>query len=182
MIKRIVILLSLFCSAVIAQADQSDDRLDGLFRELLQTDDPAMIQVIESRIWSIWFEHPNDDLERLMVIGTQHMNGRQFPEALLVFSQVIESFPDYAEGWNKRATLYFMVGNLDASIADIEQTLALEPRHFGALSGLGLVYLQQEQLVKARDAFRNLIEVHPNSPNAKRNLEFVEERLRMNVI
>ncbi len=117
-----------------------------------------------------------------MEIGTRRMNDRQFPEALLIFNQIIENFPDYAEGWNKRATLYYMVGNFDASIADIEKTLALEPRHFGALSGLGLVYLQQEQLMKARDAFRSLIDVHPNSPNAKENLDFVEERIRLNVI
>lgn len=177
--------LLLICSLLslpVVQADQTDSRLDGLFRELLQADDAAMIRVLENRIWSIWYEHPNGDLERLMEIGTRHMNDRQFPEALLIFNQVIDSFPDYAEGWNKRATLYYMVGNLDASIADIEQTLTLEPRHFGALSGLGLVYLQQEQLTKARDAFRNLIGVHPNSPNAKQNLDFVEERLRMNVI
>ncbi len=163
-------------------ADQTDDRLDSLFSELLQTEDPAMIRVIENRIWGIWFEHPNADLVRLMELGTRHMNAREFPEALLIFNQVIESFPGYAEGWNKRATLYYMVGNFAASIADIEETLALEPRHFGALSGLGLVYLQQDDLVKARDAFRDLVDVHPNSPNAKENLAFVEERLRLDVI
>lgn len=165
-----------------ASADQTDQRLDGLFRELLQANDPAMIRVLENRIWSIWFEHPNTDLERLMEIGTRHMNERQYPEAMLIFTQIVEAFPGYAEGWNKRATLYYMVGNFEASIADIEKTLELEPRHFGALSGLGLVYLQREELGKARDAFEDLIAVHPNSPNAQENLAYVEERLRMNVI
>lgn len=179
---RIIACLMVLLAGAVVQADQTDQRLDGLFLELLHTEDPSMIRVLENRIWSIWFEHPNEDLERLMMIGTQNMNERQYPEALLVFNQVVEAFPDYAEGWNKRATLYYMVGNFDASIADIEKTLALEPRHFGALSGLGLVYLQQDELNKARDAFEALIEVHPNSPNAKENLALVNERLRMNVI
>lgn len=163
-------------------ADQSDARLDDLFEKLAYTDDPVSIRTTENEIWQIWLEHPNADLERLMEIGTQRMNSRRYSEAMLVFTQVIENFPEYAEGWNKRATLYYMLGNFEESIADIEETLALEPRHFGALSGLGLVYLQQDELSKAKEAFEDLIRVHPNSPNAKQNLEYVTERLRMDVI
>ena len=117
-----------------------------------------------------------------MEIGTQRMNSRRYPEALLIFSQITENFPRYAEGWNKRATLYYMLGSFEESIADIEKTLELEPRHFGALSGLGLVYLQQDELGKARQAFEDLIAVHPNSRNAQENLEYVLERMRTEVI
>lgn len=163
-------------------SDQSDSRLDSLFSLLKQTDNPGTIRSTENQIWEIWLQHPNADVERLMQIGTQRMNTQRYTEALTVFSQVIESFPDYAEGWNKRATLYYAAGNLDASVADIEKTLELEPRHFGALSGLGIVYIQRKELSKAKQAFENLIEVHPNSPNAQQNLEFVTERLRFNVI
>ncbi|MCG8415700.1 MAG: tetratricopeptide repeat protein [Pseudomonadales bacterium] len=163
-------------------ADQSDRRLDALFQQLATSEDLTLIRATENRIWQIWLEHPNEDLERLMEIGTQRMNSRQFPEALLVFNQVVANFPDYAEGWNKRATLYYLLGSFEESIADIEKTLALEPRHFGALSGLGLVYLQREELTKAKQAFEDLIAVHPNSPSAQENLRFVTEQLLINVI
>lgn len=179
--RLFLINLLLFLSAG-AHADQSDQRLDALFAQLAISDDLTMIRATENRIWQIWLEHPNEDLERLMEIGTQRMNSRQFPEALLVFNQIVANFPEYAEGWNKRATLYYLLGSFDESIADIEKTLALEPRHFGALSGLGLVYLQREELVKAKQAFEDLIEVHPNSPNAQENLRFVNEQLLINVI
>jgi tetratricopeptide (TPR) repeat protein len=101
---------------------------------------------------------------------------------VLIFTQLIENFPDYAEGWNRRATLHYILGNLDESVADIEKVLELEPRHFGALSGLGLVFLQQKQLSKAKQAFENLVDLHPNSPNAQENLRRVTEDLRLNVI
>ncbi|MCG8415106.1 MAG: tetratricopeptide repeat protein [Pseudomonadales bacterium] len=165
-----------------ALADQSDQRLDGLFERLLHSEDIASIRAIENQIWEIWLQHPNSDLERLMEIGTQRMNRQSYADALLIFTQIVESFPDYAEGWNKRATLYYLLGNFEASIADIEKTLALEPRHFGALSGLGLVYIQQRELSKAKEAFEDLMAIHPNSPNARQNLEFVTEQLRINVI
>ena len=183
MTLRISTPLLVFCCCLSwAYADQSDERLDLLFQRLASTDDPNIIRATENQIWQIWLEHPNEDLERLMEIGTQRMNSRRYPEALLIFSQITESFPMYAEGWNKRATLYYMLGNYEESIADIEKTLDLEPRHFGALSGLGLVYLQQDQLSKAKKAFEDLISVHPNSPNAQENLEYVAERLRVDVI
>ncbi|GJM13442.1 MAG: hypothetical protein DHS20C12_18450 [Pseudohongiella sp.] len=165
-----------------SSADQTDGRLVDLFATLQETENARAIQVTESQIWEIWLQHANADVEQLMVVGTQRMNARRYAEAMVVFNRLTESFPDYAEGWNKRATLHYVLGNLDESISDIEKTLALEPRHFGALSGLGMVYIQREELSKAKQAFEDLIEVHPNSPNAKQNLELVEEQLRFSVI
>ena len=163
-------------------ADHNDERLDPLFTRLLIEHDLTSIRETENQIWEIWYEHPNEDVMQLMRIGIQRMNYNRYAEAMLIFTQLVENFPDYAEGWNKRATLHYVIGNLDESIADIERTLALEPRHFGALSGLGLVYMQREELNKAKQAFENLIDVHPNSPNARRNLEAVNESLRFGVI
>ena len=163
-------------------SDQTDSRLDNLFSVLKQTENPGIIQSTENQIWTIWLQHPNADVEKLMQLGAQRMNSERYTEALTVFSQIIESFPDYAEGWNKRATLYYLAGNLDASVSDIEKTLQLEPRHFGALSGLGIVYIQRKELSKAKQAFEELIEVHPHSQNAQQNLEFIKERLRLDII
>ncbi|NKB35049.1 MAG: tetratricopeptide repeat protein [Pseudomonadales bacterium] len=163
-------------------ADQTDIRLDGLFSTLLISSDLPTIRATENQIWEIWFEHPNEDVEQLLQLGVTRMNYNRYADAMLIFSQLVESFPDYAEGWNRRATLHYILGNYEESIADIEKVLELEPRHFGALSGLGLVYLQQEQLSEAKQAFENLVDVHPNSPNAQENLRRVTEDLRLNVI
>ena len=162
-------------------ADQTDERLNGLFEQLLLVSNPVVLRATENRIWEIWLEHENADVQQLLTLGTEAMNRRQFPEALLIFSQIVENFPDFSEGWNKRATLFYLVGNTDASIKDIKRTLELEPRHFGALSGLGLVYLQQGKLALAEEAFLQLITVHPNSPSAQDNLRLVREQRAANM-
>ena len=163
-------------------ADQNDERLNGLFEQLSLVSNPVVLRATEDQIWAIWLEHENADVQQLLILGTEAMNRRQFPEALLIFNQIVENFPNFAEGWNKRATLYYLVGNTDASIEDIKRTLQLEPRHFGALSGLGLVYLQQGKLALAEEAFQQLITLHPNSPSAQENLRLVTEQRAVNVI
>jgi tetratricopeptide (TPR) repeat protein len=152
------------------------------FLTLSMSSDLPTIRATESQIWEIWFKHPNQDVEELMQIGMARMNYNRYADAMLIFTQLVDNFPDYAEGWNRRATLHYVLGNFKESVADIEQVLALEPRHFGALSGLGLVYLQQDQLSKAKSAFESLIDVHPESPNAKRNLEKINRDLKLSVI
>lgn len=180
--SRLLLLLAILSTGNLLHADQTDDRLGDLFATLQETQNVRTIQITENQIWEIWLQHANADVQQLILVGTQRMNAQRYAEAMVVFNRLTESFPDYAEGWNKRATLHYMLGNLDASVSDIERTLELEPRHFGALSGLGIVLIQRKELNKAKRAFEDLIEVHPNSPNAKQNLELVEEQLRFSVI
>ena len=182
MISRLAPILAISLASSLLHADQTDNRLDALFATLQETQNVRTIQITENQIWEIWLQHANADVQQLILVGTQRMNAQRYAEAMVAFNRLTESFPDYAEGWNKRATLNYMLGNLDASVSDIEKTLELEPRHFGALSGLGMVFIQRKELSKAKRAFEDLIEVHPNSPNAKQNLELVEERLRFSVI
>ena len=182
MYTRILIVAALIFYSNLVPADQTDDRLETLFITLSSSSDEQVIKSTENQIWEIWFAHPNSDVERLMQIGVQRMNANRQTEALIIFSELVENFPDYAEAWNRRATLHYILGNYQESIDDIERVLSLEPRHFGALSGLGLVYLQLDQLRKAKEAFEDLIKVHPNSPNARENLRRVNEDLRLNVI
>ena len=182
MYTRILIVAALIFYSNLVPADQTDDRLETLFITLSSSSDKQVIRSTENQIWDIWFAHPNSDVERLMQIGVQRMNANRQSEAMIIFSQLVENFPDYAEAWNRRATLLFILGYYQESIGDIERVLSLEPRHFGALSGLGLVYLQLDQLRKAKEAFEDLIKVHPNSPNARENLRRVNEDLRLNVI
>lgn len=181
-IPSTLVILVCSCLGLGLHADQTDPQLDELFEQLLQTDDESSLRQIESQIWELWLQHPNQDVERLMQLGTQRMNAQAVADAMLVFTQLTENFPNYAEAWNKRATLHYLIGEPEASEADIKRTLELEPRHFGALSGLGLVYLQRNELAKAKQAFEDLIAVHPNSPNAKANLDLINEQLRLGVI
>lgn len=175
-------LANIFLVTPLVYSDQTDDRLNDLFSVLTVSSDLSTIRKTENQIWEIWFEHPNEDVEQLMQMGLARMNYNRYAEAMFIFTQLIENYPDYSEGWNRRATLHYVLGNYEESIRDIEQVLKLEPRHFGALSGLGLVYLQQNQLGKAKQAFENLIDVHPNSPNAQENLKQINQDLLLNVI
>jgi tetratricopeptide (TPR) repeat protein len=164
------------------EADQNDPRLVGLFDALAETDNVEILTEVENRIWSIWYEHPNENAQALLLTGVDYMNRQYAAEALAIFNQAVQQYPEYAEAWNQRATLHYLLGNLDDSIRDIDKTLELEPRHFGALSGLGLVYIQQQNLQKAQEAFENLLKVHPNSPGAIENLNRVNEAFRQNFI
>ena len=159
-------------------AAQDDPRLDDLFTRLHATGDQAEAQVIQSYIWSIWTEANDDQLNRLMYEGTRAMQVGDLDLAIKTFSDVIDIAPKFAEAWNKRATVYYMVGSYDESIADCMVVLDLEPRHFGALSGRGLVYVAMEELELAIEAFEDALVVHPQMVGPKVNAETLREQLK----
>ena len=164
-----------FCIAIFAggmsMAGQDDSRLDGLFAELKAAETMADVAGIEAQIWYIWSLSNDAAVDRILAGGTAAMNNRAYDAALTSFNTVIEMKPDFAEGWNKRATLYYLTGAFERSIADVERTLALEPRHFGALSGLGLINMALDRPVEALAAFEAALAVHPHMPNAKRMIK-----------
>ena len=164
-----------------ASADQTDTRLGDLF-ETLKASEGIEAVATEQKIWAIWLETPNQNVERLLEIGIAHMNGGANAQALKSFDEIVEIAPDFAEGWNKRATVHYLLGNFDASLADIEKTLALEPRHFGALSGRGLIYSKLEDLEKALAAFEAALEIHPNMAGAKTNAAIIRKVLKQREI
>jgi tetratricopeptide (TPR) repeat protein len=106
------------------------------------------------------------------------MGAQQFGTALQKFNAIIAQRPDFAEGWNKRATLYYLMGNYEQSLADIDHTLELEPRHIGALSGLGLVNIRMEREEAAADAFERVLNIDPQSVSAKNNLAIIHDMLK----
>ncbi len=152
-------------------ARQDDPRLDSLFAALQAETPPADMRHIERSIWIIWLDSGDDTLNALMEDGVRAMNEGDHGAALELFSVLIDAAPDFAEGWNKRATLYWLMGDFEASVEDIEETLALEPRHFGALSGLALVRMAQQRPDAAYEALRRLLAVHPHAESARRRLE-----------
>ena len=162
-------------------ADQNDPRLNDLFLVIQQTENATVASNAESKIWEIWLEHDDQQTQERLGEGIVAMDGNP-REALSIFNELVEEVPDFAEGWNKRATLYYLFRDYAASERDIEKTLALEPRHFGALSGLGLVYLAQSQYAKAISAFEAVLFIHPHSRGARQNIELINAYFRRNAI
>ncbi len=160
-----------------AMADQRDGRLPALFAALLDAPDPHAAQALEAEIWTIWYEHDDRAIVLLMRQGRGAMVRRDFTGALRSFDQVVKIAPGYAEGWNARATLYYLMGEHQASLADIEKTLALEPRHFGALSGRGLVFVALERWEAALEAFEAALAVNPQMPGPRMNAEAIRKEL-----
>jgi len=160
-----------------AAARQDDARLDDLFSALVATDDGQKAQGIEAEIWAIWMESGNPEIDRLLTTGTEAMAKRRFDDALDAFNAVIAADPDFAEGWNKRATLYYLMGRYRESTADVERTLALEPRHFGALSGMGLIASALGDDKAALGWFERALAVNPHMPVVRLRVKLLRKRL-----
>lgn len=151
-----------------AGADQSHPQLATLFDSLQQTTDPREARLVETRIWQLWLSADIPYVNELLTDGIQQMRRGEHDAALATFGTVIALDPDFAEGWNRRATVHYIMGNYEASVADIHQVLRLEPRHFGALTGLGLIYKALEESDAAIRAFEAALEHNPHIASAKR--------------
>lgn len=128
-------------------------------------------EALEQRILSAWLQSGSDTVDLLMQWSIKAMQEKNFPLALELLNEVVILKPDFAEGWNKRATVYYLIDEYALSLADIRHVLALEPRHFGALSGLGLILKETGDKKHALDAFRKALAVHPYLTNARKVME-----------
>lgn len=162
----------------IAAADQTDTRLPALFAQLHEAANAAEAAPVEAQIWAIWSDSGSAEADDLMAAGAAALVEQDGDKALEAFTKVTALLPNFAEGWNKRATTLYLLGRFAESQADIAKVLALEPRHFGALSGLGLCALQQDRLDLAAEAFKRALAVDPAMPGAQLNLKAIEEKLK----
>ncbi|HEX6102744.1 MAG TPA: tetratricopeptide repeat protein [Alphaproteobacteria bacterium] len=169
------LLLGAFAAS--AEADQRDPRLPALFERLKAAETLEAAQPIEAEIWTIWAQSENDDVNLLMGIGVNAMAREDYATALELFDKMVEVAPEFAEGWNKRATVLYLMGEIERSRADVEKVLELEPRHFGALSGLGLLYMAEGEAEKALEAFRRALAVNPTMPGPQQWVEELKERV-----
>jgi tetratricopeptide (TPR) repeat protein len=135
--------------------------LDFLFGALKVAPDEASAKHVEGRIWALWTQTPSDTTALLMSRAKAAMDAQQMDVALKLLDAVVKLRPDYVEGWNRRATLYYLRNDYTHSIEDIEQVLAREPRHFGALTGLGMIMQDIGDDKRALDAFRKAIAIDP---------------------
>ena len=135
--------------------------LDQLFTKLKHAKDNGEARKWVNLIWQEWFKTDNADAKRLMARAQFARRADLREEALKALNMIVQIAPDYVEGWNQRATIYFMLGRDAESVADIRKVLQLEPRHFGALAGLGLIHMRAENWQSAIASFERAQELHP---------------------
>jgi tetratricopeptide (TPR) repeat protein len=161
-----------------ALADQQDLRMEGLFARLQTTSSRPEAEAAQRQIWLIWTECDDSQADRLMQDGLQAMAARQHGLALQYFDRLVERAPEFAEGWNKRATVHYLMDDYEASVLDIERTLELEPRHFGALSGLGMIYDAIGKPAAALRSFEAAVAINPHLDGTRQRIDELRRQLR----
>jgi tetratricopeptide (TPR) repeat protein len=162
-----------------ANADQTDPKLDKLFAALQTSLSNANAASLEREIWAIWTRYPDDQaINRQMDRAIKMMNAGRLDDAEAMFSAIISRKPAFAEAWNKRATVRFFRGDDAGSANDILQVIKLEPRHFGALSGLGMIKVREGDLQGALQAYRAAQRINPFLPNIEVIIDRLGQRLK----
>ncbi|HEY5738471.1 MAG TPA: tetratricopeptide repeat protein, partial [Gammaproteobacteria bacterium] len=151
------------CVPGLALCDQTDSRLDALFETLQSSQDEVLLLETESEIWDIWYDSGEQQVDDKMEQAAEQLRNGNLAAAGRLYSEVIEMLPEFSEGWNRRATVRFYQRDYAGSLADIEETLRLEPRHFGAIWGLGMILGSQRDYERAILAFERLLEIKPNA-------------------
>ncbi|MEL6736207.1 MAG: hypothetical protein AAFO98_10070 [Pseudomonadota bacterium] len=151
--------------------------LDGLLTQLGRTSDRRRAKRVEERIWEYWRESDSKSVDLLVGWARSAMRDKRFGQALDLLDQVVVLRPNYSEGWNQRATLHYMMSDFNKSIADIERTLALQPRHFGALSGLAAILERTGQKKRALDVWYRTLKVYPAMKSGQDAIVRLEEEL-----
>ncbi|WP_240790312.1 tetratricopeptide repeat protein [Rhodobacter sp. SY28-1] len=163
--------LFLTCAAAFAQ---DNAKLDDLFQRL-KTAEAGEAGRIETEIWIEWSKSGSPALDLLLQRGKDAMDLGDFPAAIEHFSAIIDHDPDFAEAWNARATAFYMAGEFGPSVADIGHVLTLNPRHFGALSGLALILEETGKPERALEVYRAAIAIHPHMQGAAEAIERLEK-------
>ncbi|MFM8678444.1 MAG: tetratricopeptide repeat protein [Alphaproteobacteria bacterium] len=175
---RRILLALLVALAAATSARASGGPSDALFERLAAAGDPAQARRVEGEIWAAWAEQGGPAAASLMQLGTAAMAAGNLPAALGLFDAITRQHPSYAEGWNKRATVFYMLGALDNAAEDCAKVLALEPRHFGALSGLGMIRARQDRVDEAVEAFAKALAIHPHLEGARQKLDELRRKQR----
>ena len=173
MMKKFFIIFLFFIFTYAANAgDKQTFELNNLFAQLKALNNSLEAKKVEDKIWKLWTTHPSEDsLTKLLAKGSEYMMQNQLTSAHNVFSKVIELDPKWAEGWNKRATVLYIMGNFELSQKDIDMVLSLEKRHFGALSGQGLVQTALQNYERAIDSYKEAHKIYPSSQSTLQMIE-----------
>lgn len=155
----------------------SDSYLDQLFSALAVEEEPEELKQIQTEIWDVWMESGEDDIDYLVEQGIEELNGQAFSRAIETFSKVTRLAPDYVEGWNKRATAYYLRGDFKTALADIQTVLGLEPRHFGALSGQASIYLAIGDIKRALRSLEQILNLMPYEEDLQVQIKELRKKL-----
>ena len=175
-LPKIILALALGFPAI-GHGDQTDQRLAALFETLQNSQDETVLTEAEAAIWELWYDSGKEEIDEMMLQAAELVRAGQLAAAEKVYSEVINALPGFSEGWNRRATVRFYQRDYEGSLADIEQTLRLEPRHFGAIWGLGMILGSQRDFERAILAFERLLEIKPNSPDITPRIELLKQEL-----
>ena len=176
--KIFIIIISIFINIKFLYADDRNLELNRLFDEL-KIKDQSLSFKIEQKIWKIWSTHPNnDELTSMLSVGSEFVNNNQYPKAVEIFTKVIELDPSWAEAWNKRATVLYMMGEFEKSQNDINKVLKLENRHFGALAGQGLVNIELKNYEKAIMSYEEAMKIYPSMNSPKIMIKELKELIK----
>jgi len=137
----------------------------------LRDPDARVRALAERALWEIWSRSGNDDVDHLLRAGVVEMQHGQLEASIDTFSEVIRRQPDFAEGWNKRATVYYLVGEYRKSAADCDEVLKRNPSHFGALSGYGMIWLRLDEPARALERFEQALAVNPNLDSVRETID-----------
>jgi tetratricopeptide (TPR) repeat protein len=143
----------------------------------LRDADPLVRELAESAMWQVWSRSGDATIDRLFATGLEQMQARQGDEAVDTFSEIIRRRPEFAEGWNKRATVYYLLGEYKKSLADCDEVMKRNPYHFGALSGYGMIYMQLDQPATALEYFEQALRVNPNLESTRQTIEILKTLL-----
>jgi tetratricopeptide (TPR) repeat protein len=148
-----------------------------LLIEALSDEDEVVRVLAEHSVWQVWSRSGDAEVDGLLQTGIEQMSRGDVPTAVETFTRVIERKPDFAEGWNKRATVYFLLGEHEKSLRDCDEVMKLNPDHFGALAGYGQIYLQLDQPERALAYFRRALRVNPNLHAVRQVIPQLEQLL-----
>ena len=176
-------LVLMFCGNTIAEFNDRDIKLNQLFDQLKKSNNVSKALEIEIKIWNIWSTHPTQEkLTQSLARGSDLMSKGKLVSAYKIFSAIIKSEPNWAEGWNKRATVLYLMGRYQDSLNDIDEVLKRETRHFGALSGQGLVQIKLENYEEAIKSYQAAQKIYPSIKAAKIMIPQLEELIKGNAI
>ena len=161
--------------AWIAQHGQPSD--DAALRLRLKDASPFVRRYAEQGLWLLWSRSGDEAIDALMEQGLAQMQARQFKASIATYTEVIRRKPAFAEGWNRRATVLFLAGDLRKSLADCDEVMKRNPNHFGALAGYGQIYFQLEQYEKAIEYWKRALRVNPNMEGVEIGIKNAEEKL-----
>ena len=174
---KLVLVVSFFIT-IPPLCSQTSDKIEILLDQLAVVESGDDANLIRKKIWLLWLDGYNDKKNKLKIdLALELFNSGDLEKADKAFSEIIKLEPEYVEGWNKRATLKFLLGDFLGSLDDIQEVLKRQPRHFGAISGSGLIHMHNENFADAYESYKKLFEIDPLNEDSKRFLPMLENKL-----